>query len=481
MRRHLLLPLLYLTATSLAAQVRIDVADSNFVETARGVASGQGLAIDGLRFPDLAAPAALELVRFEVFAPDARIVLHGTNDATEARPPDNRYFRGRAESLPGSYAYLSLRASGEVRGIVTAGGRYWILGNVDGTGRLPQLVARSVPDDAFTAQQEAFSCGADQLGISPGEALRGQRPFGAAADGAAASTTYTARVAVETDEEFLALFSGNTIDATDYIGDVLGFASGIYAAEIATDLHVGFVSLWTAPDPWAETGTFCGLLEFGRYWNDNYGGSAGGDLYTVSHFMSGKSNGGGVAWEGVLCRPEFDYDHRGACSLVPAVDNYGGPFGYSGDLDGDFDIDNPTVVWDIVVVAHEIGHNFDSPHTHCYAGLQGNPDDIDECYNQQSGCYAGPTSLPSGCPGGGEGCGTLMSYCHLLSPGISNIALTLGTGHPYGVEPERVPAQMSDHVLATSGMYHSCLAPLATIFEDGFESGDTSAWSSAVP
>ncbi len=82
------------------------------------------------------------------------------------------------------------------------------------------------------------------------------------------------------------------------------------------------------------------------------------------------------------------------------------------------------------------------------------------------------------------GCGTIMSYCHLLSGGMSNMSLTLGTGHPHGVEPERVPSRMSDHVMAVSTSDPACL-PFGTsspeIFADGFESGDTTAWSDSVP
>ena len=40
-----------------------------------------------------------------------------------------------------------------------------------------------------------------------------------------------------------------------------------------------------------------------------------------------------------------------------------------------------------------------------------------------------------------------MSYCHLLNPGLSNIAPTLGLGHPFGDQPERVPGVMRTHVL----------------------------------
>ena len=94
-------------------------------------------------------------------------------------------------------------------------------------------------------------------------------------------------------------------------------------------------------------------------------------------------------------------------------------------------------------------------------------------------------SLPSGCPAPVRGCGTIMSYCHLLGGGLSNISLTFGNpgGVPftYGIAPERVPARMSSHVASTAGGSPSCLAPFDGIFEDGFESGDVSAWSSSSP
>lgn len=468
-------------AVPAAADSRVDFSDPGFVTAAGAVPAGERLRVEGVPLPGWPSLASLELKRFEVFAPDARIVVHGSAGEESLAPPSTRFFRGYVEGWPLSTAYMSIRSDGEVRGILANGGRYWILGNFDGERRLPGLVVRDVPDSALAEDQSQFSCGTGNLGNEPGQALRGVIASATPPPARGGGPTYTARLAIETDNEFLGLFAGSTTNATNYIGDLLGFASGIYAAEVDTDFFISFISLWTVPDPWAQTNPTCGLFEFGRHWNDNYGGMAGGDVYTLSHFMSGKNNGGGVAWVGVLCSSQFNYDHQGTCSLTPQTDNYGGPYGYSGDMDGNFNVGNPSVVWDIVVVSHEIGHNFDSPHTHCYAGLQGNPNPIDECFGSETGCYSGATSLPSGCPGAGQGCGTIMSYCHLLGGGISNIELTLGTGHPFGIAPERVPSQISDHVVATAGLSPACLAPLTAIFADGFESGNTSAWSAVVP
>jgi hypothetical protein len=162
---------------------------------------------------------------------------------------------------------------------------------------------------------------------------------------------------------------------------------------------------------------------------------------------------------GVLCSGAFNVNLGTACpDLSPRIDSYGGAYGYTGDLDTNFDPNDPAPVWDIVAVSHEIGHNFSSPHTHCYNGIGGSSDPVDECYGAQSGCYDGPTSLP--CPSGNSGCGTIMSYCHFQSGGLSNIALTFGTGHPWGTLPQRVPDRMRAHADSTA-QFSTCLDRIA--------------------
>src|SRR5581483_8408026 len=113
--------------------------------------------------------------------------------------------------------------------------------------------------------------------------------------------------------------------------------------------------------------------------------------HDMVHFVSGKSVQGGIAYVGTVCDAQYG-------------------FGVS-QVFGGFDLSYPSQICDVLVAAHEMGHNLGSPHTHCY-----NPP-VDECYNQGSGCYSGPVVASRG---------TVMSYCHLLAGGLSNIDLVFG-------------------------------------------------------
>jgi hypothetical protein len=288
-------------------------------------------------------------------------------------------------------------------------------------------------------------------------------------------------VAVETDYEFFAKFNDPT-KATNYVGNLIGYASTLYTAELSTSLLVQSVSLWTsASDPWNQTTSMCGLMEFGRYWNVNKQGVS----RTIAHFLSGKTTGGGVAWVGALCGGAFDAS--ASCSGIPTDAPWGGGYGFTANIKGTFNITSPTVMWDILAVSHEIGHNFNSPHTHCYGGIGGNASPIDSCYVNECGnpgCACGTAALPG--PAGGRS-GTIMSYCHLTRNSYSDVALNFGTSHPYGVQPGREAARMNDYIRAVSASNPSCLAlpagaPLTSaIFSNGFEGGSASGWSAQTP
>ena len=446
---------------------------------------------------------SLRLERFEVFAPDARIVLH-TGGADRLLPvPANVYLRGRVEDDPQSRVVLSVLETGEIRGLATSRGRTWSIGSAVAGGLLEVREVDSALDLAEAGG--GFRCDLDDLGTeafrsTPGE---GEVDLAASPDPSASAPAtdapfvfdHTAVIAIETDNEFLnlAAFGSDPAPAVNYIADLIAYSSTIYVDELQTAWSLGYISLWGpgAADPWVQTSPSCGLIDFGRYWNNNRSSVT----RTVTHFLSGKSTNAGIAWVGVLCSGAFSIDAAqvatGCSPPLTGTSNWGGGYGYTSGIDGNFNINSPSVVWDIQAFTHEIGHNFNSPHTHCYQNVGGNAAPVDKCYAGQCGtanCFCAtagdPAALPAGCPNGTSGCGTIMSYCHLPPWSSANISLTLGLGHPYGVMPERVPNRMRSHVVSTAAGNPSCLAlrqPLVVLFADGFHSHNTSAWSATVP
>lgn len=458
-----------IAATAAAGSPALQWSDPGLAVQARSIPIGGELRIEGAPLEPGGPPETFELERFRVFAPEARIVVHSAGEALTLPPPAHVYLRGAVSGRAGSRVLLTLLEDGGLRGLIASEGRYWLA--TQGAGE-PQAALVEVTDHpALAAGARRFECDADRLTRQAPDSLPG--PLSGedlpAASNRAPGAIATARVGVETDYEYYLRF-GSVSGAVSYAGDLFAYASTYYTAEVSTDFWISHVSVWTtSSDPWTQTTTLCGLAEFGRYWNVNMGSVN----RTIAHFLSGKAAGGGIAWVGVLCASGFTVDISSwGCSLSPTTDLYGGAYGLSADLSGSFNITNPSVVWDIYVMSHEVGHNFNTGHTHCYVPP------VDQCWGSDGPpCYNGPPSLP--CPTPGAGCGTIMSYCHTLTPGMSNISLTLGLTDPWGYQPWRVPNLMSSYVAATAASHPSCLTPI--LFADDFESGDTSAWSATVP
>ncbi len=441
--------LLGASAALAAPPARVSASDMAFERAAKGVAKGQKLVVDGLLLEKERGTSTLELERIDVWRPDAVVMI----DNQRVAVPKTVYFRGTIDGDPSSSVLLSVREKGGVMGMAFKGESAWAIGKGKGQGAL-----RSKKSDPESLKKP-FECGLDDL---PASARLGD--LDADSPSAESPSTvpdkpYDATIAIETDQEYLAMFGGNQTAALDYMGDLIGYADLVYSREIDTDMFIGFSRLWTTTDPWIATSSSAALDEFVAYWNANMQSTP----RTVAHMLSARSTGGGVAYLTVLC------------------DWYGNPggnvsYGYSGSLGGSFNWDgnqanNPaSVVWDIMVVEHEIGHNFGSPHTHDYCNLGGSALPIDNCYDDGAtdNCLSGnPNVLPS-CAGdpnptipayhSGNGRGTIMSYCHLLSGSYGNMAMTFGEGHPCGTLPGRAADRMSAHVVSRNGSYPTCFA-----------------------
>jgi hypothetical protein len=446
----------------------------------------------------------LELERFELLAPGAHLVVHDAEGARREPMPHGVYLRGWVRGRDGGRVFLSLHER-ELRGFVAGDDGIRMLGFTTGEARAAgRLEARRLDPAELAAGREPFRCANSDRAVPLDAALLGAPPRPPAAAGRAPAAfvpegaLYSSTYAVETDFEYFQLF-GNAGTAATYALDLMAFLSTIYVGQVDTAIFVGSVTIRsTAADPWTQTSSLCALFEFGRFWNDNLDAVE----RTAAVMLSGKSTGGGVAWLGVLCDGEFNVNHGGSCGLSPNIDNYGGAYAFVGSIDGDFDVGNPNqVIWDVVATAHEIGHNFNSPHTHCYFEAVGG-DDVDRCYVNElsnnpdpdtcvgsgdtarwdnSGCacagsaatYPGIGTTTGGSQG--QGGGVIMSYCHLLAGSFTNVSLNFGLGHTRGFQASRVATRMEAHAAANT----ACTG--FGLFLDGFESGDTSFWDSTSP
>jgi len=250
---------------------------------------------------------------------------------------------------------------------------------------------------------------------------------------------YLSKMAVELDDDLFAAL-GSAEAASDYVAQIYAYASLTYEREVKTQLQVSELFLYTQ-DPYQDTSSASARIEEVReYWRRN---KAATDRTLVSHLSLLVS--GGVAYLDVLCSQTAGYSVSGLGVQPPT--------------------DPENINWDGMVTAHEMGHNFGSVHTHCYGGVDGNSSPVDACYGSESGapgeCWSGARSYPGlGSLTGGSASGrngTIMSYCHLLAGGMSNITNTFGTNHEYGVAPGRVPAVMARRATQFAAASSACL------------------------
>ena len=333
---------------------------------------------------------SLDLQRIEAFTADAQLVVarieNGKVMQTPLAKPDVAVFGGTVVGDAESRVFLSFSPHGNHGYIRTAGQTHVISSGMHGQNG-PTLIYNR---DALAAADPqaapgSFTCGADELKENAMVA-----PPVVVDDGGIAGTPPCRQIqlAVETDYEFLNnLFGGNEFAASAYVATLIGAVTEIYTEDVNSRVQVSFLRLWTtSSDPWTANNTSNQLIEFRNYWNANMDAVP----RSLAHMLSGRSLGGGIAYLNAICHDELGY-------AVSA--NLAGTFPYPLQS-------NNSQNWDIMVVSHELGHNFGSPHTHNYAPP------IDGCGNGD--CTD-------------ANLGTIMSYCHQCSGGMSNIVIDM---HP---------------------------------------------------
>ncbi len=355
------------------------------------------LGVAGARIVDIARPAAkagspdamvvssvpvaggtvdFSLRAFDVFTPDAHLVaVHDGVETPIARPTSHLY-SGR--SVDGLGTMFMAVDGDQYQAWVTYGGETCYMLPLEGSSKhvIAPAASMKLPAPAPTEY-----CGADFVPENQEFLANWDEAKVTKAAKTANAGLLQADVMLDVSNSlYVSVFGSNTTTTTNYVNSLIGAVSAIYERDINVRLRISSFTIWTSADPFTGANSSAQLNSYVTWARANRTAV----VRDYGHLLlnGNVTNYGGIAYLGVLCNTQFGY---GLTNIY-----------------GHASFPTPSYYWDMDATSHEMGHNFGSPHTHCYSPP------IDMCYNAESGCYSGPVIATTG---------TIMSYCHLTSAG----------------------------------------------------------------
>lgn len=289
-----------------------------------------------------------------------------------------------------------------------------------------------------------FSCGVEDTQ----EHVHAPHGVGAPAPQPRSSVTTCVEVALDIDFHTYTTFGSDCSASVEWALALLAGVSEIYQTELNDLIYLAasYINVWEETDPYAAyVGNAGAMLDaFRTEWLTNP------DLSDrprdLIHLLTRRTNTGtgGIAYLGVVCNNSYaaGFSSYLSPSMTYNLNNYS---------------------WNLNVVAHELGHNFGSNHTH-WCGWPGGP--IDNCYTAEGGCSNTPAPQV----------GTIMSYCHAVSGGSVNLEF-----HPTVENVALIPSINGQgscfttcDEFATSCAYYGCTIPSACNFDPEAQVNDGS-------
>lgn len=320
------------------------------------------------------------------------------------------HYRGTVDGEAGTFASISF-FDGEMMGMISTKTGNYIIGELEDDSK-----RYIIYNDKNLRGSPEGSCGTPDHDVPHFEENTGLSERRALGDVCKIVKLYW-----EADNG-LFIDKGTMAESASYIAGAFNQMAALYQND-GIIVQLSGTLIWDTADPYGSTSSSAALNSFQARWNGQ-GNAFNGDL---AHLVALDPGGlGGLAYRGVLCVPASAYAYSDITNSFSSV---------------------PTYSWTIELLAHEIGHNLGSRHTHACA-WNGNNTPIDDCGSQYyvtngvdddmdlttdeldeateaAACFDNvDNTIPT--------TGTIMSYCHL----ISGVGIDFNNG--FGTQPKAV-------------------------------------------
>jgi len=287
-----------------------------------------------------------ESLSFDAFGLHYQLQLSPNERVRRALPMAQRAItplRGEVAGLPGSWVRLTRGADGSLEGMVSDGRQLYA---IEPAARLRSLAVEPLPAAATAPVMYRLADYQDPAGLGvcgtdpPATDASAAQAYQALASELRDKAQSTAeprllRVAVVADSTFASYFAGSALDVVGQIVARMNVVDGIYASQMGIDIEVPTITvLDPGSDPFTGTDAHQLLGELREFRHDSALQLASG----VTHLMTGRIMQNeivGIAYVGAVCRGDASVSlSQGTRSVATAA----------------------------LIAAHEIGHNFNSPH-----------------------------------------------------------------------------------------------------------------------
>jgi len=313
----------------------------------------------------------LSLSRTQMLTPDFSVV---TSDGKVVPYQPGLYYRGEIKEETSSLAAFSFFDE-EIIGVFSDQNDNYVLGLWHDPANSERRIYILYRDRDWTAVR-SFSCEVLEPPMRPSRTATPPSPQ--------PLTGSCIKIYFECDYQMYVDRGYNATNVANYVTGLFNVVQTLYSNE-NINTAISQIYVWTSMDPYASYNSSYDILI--AFVNNRT--TFNGDL---AHLLSTRNIGaGGIAYVDVLCYPAFAYGYSN-------ISNTYQPY--------------PTYSWTVTVVAHELGHNIGSAHTHrCNYWNTPGRIAIDGC-GPYMGYSEGTCSSVEGLPPNG---GTIMSYCHLVS------------------------------------------------------------------